>query len=419
MDPENDPDYNNAQDALEAQLRANLREDLARALQIRRPLLTHLNADTTWLLSLPIPTNTTSPDSTTKNRNNVTGAAQHGLENDENKARNGRGREDDVPAKEKVFFHILIDPWLRGSQSDVAHFVSRQWHAHESAVQTIAEVEDLIDDFEALASSSFSPEASQPNCESSGSGSKSPSIDAIVVSHEFTDHMHRETLLEVSSSVPVFAPGKAAGMIRSWAHFDTVVTLGSSLGAQGTDWRKTSVPPLPEWLGISRLGVDKVDLLYYHSAIMFAFLPCSDDASPSFSTAADENAEIEAQEAEAIIYTPHGISPTDLQHLPTANPPIHTLALLHGLHDIRLGPQLNLGAHNGLKVQRLTGARYWIATHDEVKKGGGLVSWFLKREVVSVREALEREMKEIGSGKEGKREVRFMELGNGESLILE
>lgn len=74
-----------------------------------------------------------------------------------------------------------------------------------------------------------------------------------------------------------------------------------------------------------------------------------------------------------------------------------------------------MGAHNGLKLQRLLGARYWVGTHDEVKRGGGIVSWFLERKIVSLKEAVERERMERGSGLE----VRFEEVGNGESLILE
>lgn len=75
------------------------------------------------------------------------------------------------------------------------------------------------------------------------------SIDAVVVSHEFTDHMHKETLLEVPTSVPVFAASKAASIIKLWRHFDVVVTLSTNLNGQSRDWHVTSVNPLPSWLG--------------------------------------------------------------------------------------------------------------------------------------------------------------------------
>lgn len=80
-------------------------------------------------------------------------------------------------------------------------------------------------------------------------------------------------------------------------------------------------------------------------------------------------------------------------------------------------------------------ARYWVGTHDEIKKGGGLISWFLRRKVISVREALLEENRKArimtaergGVGGQSGREsetkdalanVRFDNLGNGESRML-
>ena len=110
--------------------------------------------------------------------------------------------------------------------------------------------------------------------------------------------------------------------------------------------------------------------------------------------------EEEEESAEAVIYTPHGIhsSSEDLDLVTRAKPPIKTLAFLHGLEDITLGSaqQLNLGAHNGLEAQRKLNASYWIGTHDEDKKGTGLVGWLLRRKKLSVRDAVEAERKRRG-----------------------
>jgi hypothetical protein len=218
----------------------------------------------------------------------------------------------------------------------------------------------------------------------------------------------RDANARMKTAGAVFAASKAADIIRSWKHFEVVVTQPTSLTSKNSDRRVTPVEPLPPWLRISRLGQDKVDLLYYHSAVMIAFCGAGED----------EN--YEAEEVEAIIYTPHGITPEDLKPVATAEPPIRTLALLHGLHDVRIGPQLNLGAHNGLKVQRLTKAKYWVGTHDEVKRGGGIVSWLLKRYVYTVKDAIEQEVQEIGQDvDDSMTDVHFAELGNGESLLLE
>jgi hypothetical protein len=338
---------------LSTQLQTTLLESTTRAFSTRRPILTHLNVDTTWLLSIPNPNPT---------------------------------------SRSHIYFHILIDPWLRGGQSDVAKFFSQQWHATPSACQSIEEVEEVIRSREKAARGEKNESVPQK------AGSY---IDAVVVSHEFTDHMHKETLLEINPHVPVFASTKAASAIKGWKHFSKVFEIPLFKG----DWRPSSVSALPNWLGISRVAYPGADLLYYHSAVMVAFTS-------------------NAEEAEAVIYTPHGISPDDVKPVAEAKPEIKTLALLHGLQDIKLGAQLNMGAHNGLKVQRLLRSKYWIGTHDEVKKGGGIVSWFLDRKMISLKDAVEREKEERGNDLKGSEleslaEVKFEELGNGESLILE
>ncbi|CAL3973740.1 unnamed protein product [Diplocarpon coronariae] len=354
---------------LSSQLHATLRESISRSLSSRRPLLTHLNADTTWLLSLPYP--------------------------DSAERRDGY-----------AYYHILIDPWFRGGQSDVAKFFSQQWHVEQSVVQTIAELEDLVRGIEdaartdGLSRNNFTIEGKAESVKPTASP-----IDAIIVSHEFTDHMHKDTLLEAPPTIPVLATTKAASAIRSWKHFEFVTEMPRFT----RDWRESSLNLVPDWVGVSRVAYPGQDLLYYHSAVMITFRVSGDSAEA---------------EAEAVIYTPHGIPPDDLVPVAEAKPAIRTLALLHGLSDVSLGAQLNMGAHNGLKVQRLLGAKYWVGTHDEVKKGGGIVSWFLDRKEISLKEAIEKEKEELGadmkgSQVEGLKDVCFEDLRNGESLILE
>ena len=161
--------------------------------------------------------------------------------------------------------------------------------------------------------------------------------------------------------------------------------------------------------------VTQSDALYYHSAILMTF----DLYSTSFNGASEI-----LRAAEAVIYTPHGIHAHDLGHLPSAVPPVRTLALLHGLHDIRISiKQLNLGAHNGLQAQRICEAKYWISTHDEIKKEAGLITPFLYRTVLTLQEAIEKERRENGeisdqSELANVREVTFADLTSGESLLL-
>ncbi|CAF9919021.1 hypothetical protein IMSHALPRED_004500 [Imshaugia aleurites] len=362
-------------DAPSLQLQETLNGSIQKALLSRRPILTHLNADTSWLLQLPYPPDAERPP--------------------------GRSR-----------WNIVFDPWLTGGQSDVAYWFSQQWHAIASSVQTMAELNDLLRELESMAQLGASVLGSE-NQDYFDQDPKRSYIDAVVVSHEFTDHCNKDTLLELNSDTPVFATKFAADLIRSWNHF-SLVQETPPFSATDSDWRNTSLNPLPKWLGISRM-VTLSDALYYHSAILVTFDLCSIDAKGP--------AEI-LRTAEAIIYTPHGIHAKDLSHLLSATPAVKTLALLHGLHDIKVSvKQLNLGAHNGLQAQRMCQAKYWVSTHDEIKKGSGLITPFLYRRVLTLQEAIEEERRATGrisdeSELSDVREVAFEELRSGESLLL-
>ena len=159
----------------------------------------------------------------------------------------------------------------------------------------------------------------------------------------------------------------------------------------------------------------KDDALYYHSAIMIAF-DLNYHTTPRHSKISPE--------AEAVIYTPHGIHVEDVEPLPTANPPLRTLALLHGMHDIKLtSKQLNLGAHNGLQVQRLCKANYWVSTHDEIKTARGLIAPFLYRKVFTLQHALDHErQKQAPDWRSDEltdaQGMVFADMASGESLLL-
>ncbi|KAI4151091.1 MAG: hypothetical protein LQ340_003698 [Diploschistes diacapsis] len=352
-------------DPTQQQLHNELETSIKLAHGKGRPILTHLNADTTWLIQLPSPAVSS--------------------------ARTGR-----------AFFNILIDPWLKGPQSDIASWFSTQRHLIQSSIQTIAELEHNLREIQRLVSIPQEPSSKKES-------NKHPTsyIDAVAVSHEFTDHCHQATLLEIDPDVPVFATEKAAELIRSWKHFKRVLDT-PALSQRQSDWRKTSVLPLPSWVGISRI-VTEGNQLYYHSAICITFVAVA---------ATGDN-------AEAIIYSPHGIVADDLRHLPRARPEINTLALLHGLHDVGITgmKQLNLGGHNGLRAQRICKARYWLGTHDEIKEPGGILAPFLRRSVISIQDALKQEKDRNGhvprsSMLADMEDANFLDLGSGESLLL-
>ncbi|OLN83305.1 hypothetical protein CCHL11_03140 [Colletotrichum chlorophyti] len=314
------------------------------ALNADRPILTHLNADTTWLIQLPYPPSSTST------------------------APPGRRR-----------FNILLDPWLQGPQSDLASWFSTQWHVVEPSVKNIAELNSLLAGMEEYSRSQRETEKSY--------------IDAVAIRHEFTDHCHQATLQELPKSTPVFATNKAAELIRSWKHFEKVVTT-PGFSSSTKDWKETlSAWGLPQWLGIGRVTTVG-NAMYFHSAIVIAF---------------------DLGEPETIIYSPHGIQASDLACIRESG--FSTLAILHGLDNVRIWmtKQLNLGALNAIKAVGETGARYWVATHDEVKKKSGFIAPLLLRTQYSLSQAIEAEEKRLG---EGVPDYNFVELGSGDGLIL-
>lgn len=143
-------------------------------------------------------------------------------------------------------------------------------------------------------------------------------------------------------------------------------------------------------------------MAFYHSALLITYL---------------SSAEVGAQ---TIIYTPHGIpAPSlSLEQLKSSGLSGVT-AILHGLVEVWnpwwLGGKLNLGGQNGLETVQRTGAKYWIGTHDEVKRGAGLVAWVLKRRIWGVDEVLKR----AGLVDEGdEMGIRHHTLQSGESLEL-
>ncbi|KAI1330896.1 hypothetical protein F5Y16DRAFT_395861 [Xylariaceae sp. FL0255] len=353
---------------------------VAEALRGPHPVLTHVNADTTWLLHLPYPESQC-----------------------QSKAPAGRSR-----------FNVLLDPWLSGPQSDVASWFSTQEHVVPSCVESIEALNGVLRELEGMGTDGGDGEE--------GEGAEGSYIDVVAISHEFTDHCHESTLRQLPRNTPVFAPDKAAKLIQSWNHFDTVIETPAFAG-HGMNWKDTlNHPALPPWLGIGRI-VSPGNALYYHSAIMVAF--------PSSMEGLYNNNN--RNKGDAVIYSPHGVEASELLRLGlgTATAKLRILALLHGMHDVRLAlKQLNLGGVNGVTAARGLSAKYWCATHDEVKKGKGLIAPLLRRTRWVLEDAVRREGRKSGNGggkkkvgeREGTRddsEFNFFELGSGDVLVLE
>ncbi|KAK7523174.1 uncharacterized protein IWZ02DRAFT_355572, partial [Phyllosticta citriasiana] len=186
----------------------------------RRPLLHHLRAGPSWLLQLPRPIAATR--------------------------RGARG-----------FYNVLIDPIFRdrtegdkglGNENDAE---ARSWVARAmgrgKSVGSIEEVHELIGEVETLAGKGKRGTGGRASMRESEAA-----IDVVVISSQGKFSAEEsEALLQINSDVPVFALEEAIPNVTALDHFRLVCPI-PSFSRHDPDWRATSLPPLPEWLAVSR-----------------------------------------------------------------------------------------------------------------------------------------------------------------------
>jgi hypothetical protein len=95
---------------------------------------------------------------------------------------------------------------MRSADSQHFQWFSTQWHAIASSVQTIADLNRHLQEIEILNSELHPPrKGSARGRPKKWRGEGASFIDVVVISHEFTDHCHKDTLLEIDKSVPIVA----------------------------------------------------------------------------------------------------------------------------------------------------------------------------------------------------------------------
>ncbi|RAH73809.1 uncharacterized protein BO66DRAFT_459403 [Aspergillus aculeatinus CBS 121060] len=293
------------------------------------PVFTNLNGDSSWLISLPQPAG--------------------------------------------GYFHLLLDPWLGGPAIITSSWLSHITHIEQEKFQSIAQVEQLARDI------------------SAPSGTESR-IDAVIVSHPFSDQTHKDTLIQLASTVPVYATREAAAVVRSWGYFDTVVDIPDY--EPTTPWLDEELAPMPSWLHLLRIPTGEPHPAL-HYGIVIAY------TTPRKTT-------------EAVIYSPHGIEPPFVQPL-VEEASFTTLALLHGIDDQSTLGVPQLGVENGLRLEALTGARYWLRTHSPLLDFRGLVGWFYRSVPRTLDDGLEQAEREMGYKRA---RPNYVEVANGESVVL-
>ena len=195
---------------------------------------------------------------------------------------------------------VLVDPWFSASQVDFYPLFSRQFH--QSPQPVVGELQ-------------------QP--------------DYIFISHPFTDHCNKETLLQFAKNIPVIALPGILQKISKWAHFEKLMTFDE-------------VPFTIRLLQTKNALVHKAYL-------------------------------IESLENN-IVYAPHGAVLKKEQNLQVDA--VLTTTLQYQL-PFFLGGTINLGYGKAIELKEQSGAKYILTTHNEDKIGEGLVTWFAKRKFSS------------------------------------
>lgn len=191
---------------------------------------------------------------------------------------------------------VLVDPWFSASQVDFHPLFSRQFHRRPQPV--VGELQ-------------------QP--------------DYIFISHPFTDHCNKETLLQFAKHIPVIALPRILKKVRKWAHFEKLITLEEA--------------PFT-------ICVLQTKNALVHKAYL-----------------------IESSQNK-IVYAPHGA--VLKKNVGLQVDALITTTLFYNL-PFFLGGTINLGYSRALQLKEQLGAKVLIDTHSEDKTGEGLVALFAKR----------------------------------------
>ena len=324
-----------------------------------RPVLTMLNGDNSWLISLPRPL----PD------------------------RQASGR---------AFYHLVADAWLKGPAITTSAWlisIARQEPAvlgdGESIASWIHDIEDV-----AIA-------AGLAPALTSSSRTGRPGIDGILADATADDHMNKETLVTFDAAIPVFGPADVAAAVKGWKHFD-IVTAIKDITAADADWRQLHPGgPLPDWLHIFRLPGGNI---------------------LNFATAIVSSLDEHTHEAIVLSpHGIHADQPSVQTLAQSAKPPITTLAMMHLTKNSYLfGYQTTMGVKGGLALERELKPKYWVKTGDAVLDYKGVVLWGVKDVWPTLDWALEDEKtSRPEAAKEDLGRPNLIGVGNGGCFVLE
>jgi hypothetical protein len=276
-------------------------------------------------------------------------------------------------------FKILLDPWLFGSQTDFFRYFSTQEHATPPSIQNISRDLDI-------------------------------QIDAIIISHEFTDHCHEQTLRSLSAIIPVFATTNASKRIRQWHYFHHVYDI-------------PLLNDRPEKFTLSILSKQQPEL-GMPNTVSVGYIPEKGlMALPALHGATCISFLVNNRQWHSLLYIPHGCKHTSIRDWFDQQSDVNVSVLLQGFNrvcnPIWLGGLVSYGCDEAAKLAVAVKARHWIATHDEDKIASGLVSKFLKRDYSTIDNAQIQLDKYLKQNPDQSITTSIHEVHNGDTLKID
>lgn len=293
----------------------------------------------------------------------------------------------------RFYYNVLVDCRLSASKDKSRDWFSSSHQAGQTESGPISVAEELLREIELLA-----------GCTGSEDGSKSYDVIedelsrletlvdvAVVRSDSLLD---AALLRQIHANVPVFAPQMAFSQILELHHFRTVVLL-PTFGAHGyKDWRDTTLPPLPEWVGLSVMpGVE--DEPGAISTLLVTFNNHHHNGNGASKNAKSmrtsnvgqkRHASIDTSEdsAEAIFFSEDGLADNDLRLLSSANPPIHPLAVSQGPKKLTQSLDVNRDEkqdqdHETPFAYMYSPKYHFFERNNVPDKGQGFLAWLIAK----------------------------------------
>jgi L-ascorbate metabolism protein UlaG (beta-lactamase superfamily) len=159
-----------------------------------------------------------------------------------------------------------------------------------------------------------------------------PRPDFIFISHPFTDHCDQETLVKLSSEIPVICLSVIQRKIQKWKHFKQFISLSNA-----------------------PFQIEKISKTGFLDLVHHAYL-ISDGIS-------------------SMCYAPHGTR--KIVHDKEASVLLTTVTTYE--LPFYLGGTVNLGLNKALQLAEQLNVKTVISTHDEQKRQAGMVARLSKR----------------------------------------